>query len=84
VECAPIGDARSRLRSAGFEVSVLSTPVDSRCPAGTAAGTSPSGRTIKGGAVMIEVSNGKGGPPGQPETPGRPSLDDLFPNRPRR
>jgi membrane peptidoglycan carboxypeptidase len=85
VECAPVGDARSRVSSAGFDVSVLSTPVDSRCPAGTAAGTSPSGRTIKGGAVMIEVSNGKGAepPPGE-EKPGRPTLDDLFPPRPRR
>jgi membrane peptidoglycan carboxypeptidase len=75
VECASVGEARSRLSGAGFEVSVLSTPVDSKCPAGQVAGTSPDGRTIKGGAVMIQVSNGKAAEPddpAQPETPGGP------------
>jgi beta-lactam-binding protein with PASTA domain len=75
VECDPIPSAQSRIDSAGFSVSVGQT-VDSSCPAGTAAGTNPSGRTIKGGPVEIEVSNGKsaGGPvvPGQPGTPTRP------------
>jgi hypothetical protein len=82
VECASIGDARSRIEYAGFDASVLTSPVDSRCPAGTAAGTNPSGRTIKGGVVMIEVSNGKAG---QPETP-KPSPPTIpgFPPRPRR
>jgi PASTA domain len=58
VTCDSIGDARSRLQSAGFTVSI-GAPVDSRCPAGTAAGTNPSGRTIKGGVVVIQPSNGK-------------------------
>nr|MDT0660060.1 transglycosylase domain-containing protein [Micromonospora sp. DSM 115978] len=76
VKCQSIDAARSRIRDAGFVPEVLSTPVDSECPAGTAAGTSPDGRTIKGGPVMIEVSNGRGadqppgGQPGRP--PGRP------------
>jgi membrane peptidoglycan carboxypeptidase len=78
VECASVGEARSRLRSAGFDVSVLNTPVDSRCPAGAVAGTNPSGRTIKGGVVMIEVSNGRGA---QPEPGQPPSLEDIFPPR---
>ncbi|GIM90966.1 transglycosylase domain-containing protein [Paractinoplanes toevensis] len=74
VECDSISSARSRLDGAGFSVSV-GHDVDSKCPAGTAAGTNPSGRTIKGGVVVIEVSNGKGAepttPPGAPPT-GRP------------
>ncbi|MET0423775.1 MAG: transglycosylase domain-containing protein, partial [Actinoplanes sp.] len=65
VECDSIGSARSRLEGAGFSVSVGST-IDSKCPAGTAADTSPSGRTIKGGVVVIQPSNGKGA---TPETP---------------
>jgi membrane peptidoglycan carboxypeptidase len=58
VTCDSIGDARSRLQSAGFTVSIGAS-IDSRCPAGTAAGTNPSGRTIKGGVVVIQPSNGK-------------------------
>jgi membrane peptidoglycan carboxypeptidase len=73
VTCRPIDEARSRLRGAGFAVEVRRTPVDSACPPGTAAGTSPSGRTIKGGPVTIEVSNGrKAVPPGGPAGTGGP------------
>lgn len=74
VKCQSIDTARSRLRGAGFEVDVDSVPVDSPCPANTAAGTSPDGRTIKGGVVVIQISNGKGGtaPPSGPSDPGRP------------
>ncbi|MCA2219583.1 penicillin-binding transpeptidase domain-containing protein, partial [Jidongwangia harbinensis] len=60
VNCKAIPAATSQLEGAGFDVSVQPGQVDSTCPAGTAAGTNPSGRTIKGGVVMIEVSNGKG------------------------
>ena len=67
VECQSVDAARSRLEGAGFEVDVDRPPVDSKCPAGTVAGTSPDGRTIKGGVVVIQISNGKGG--GTP-TPG--------------
>jgi membrane peptidoglycan carboxypeptidase len=81
VTCNSIGDARSRLQSAGFTVSI-GAPIDSRCPAGTAAGTNPSGRTIKGGVVVIQPSNGKqqeqrGKKPDQ--TPGFPGFP--FPRR---
>lgn len=77
VKCQPIDTAKSRLRGAGFEVEVDSNRVDSPCPAGTAAGTNPDGRTIKGGTVMIQVSNGKGatggsGGPGSLSGPGGP------------
>lgn len=73
VECRPVEEAQSILRNAGFQVRVDQTQVDSACPPGTAAGTSPSGRTIRGGHVAIRVSNGAGfeqddeeEPPGSP------------------
>lgn len=85
VKCASVETARSRISGAGFEVDVDRIPVDSSCPVNTVAGTSPDGRTIKGGVVVIQLSNGKGDrqppgdgdnpPPGQGEpggTPGRP------------
>jgi membrane peptidoglycan carboxypeptidase len=83
VTCDSVEGARSQLRNSGFEVEVDPDPIDSNCAVGTVAGTSPDGRTIKGGFVYIQVSNGKaaqkpGGPPtkpGGPEgggTPGRP------------
>ena len=76
-----IDGARGRLESAGFEVSV-GPDVDSKCPAGTVAGTNPSGRTIKGGVVIIEKSNGKGAE--QPETPQLPGTPPTKPTKPGR
>ncbi|WP_169789798.1 transglycosylase domain-containing protein [Actinoplanes subtropicus] len=73
VSCDSIGDAKDRLEGAGFDVSVGNT-VDSTCPAGTAADTNPSGRTIKGGVVVIEVSNGQGA-----QTRTNPSTNPTFP-----
>ncbi|MEV1286063.1 transglycosylase domain-containing protein [Micromonospora sp. NPDC049679] len=60
VKCQPLDSAKSEIRNAGFDVEVDNTPVASTCPAGTAAGTTPSDRTIKGGVVTIQVSSGKG------------------------
>ncbi|MFD2766720.1 penicillin-binding protein [Micromonospora eburnea] len=62
VKCQSIETAKSRLRGAGFEPVVSSSKVASECPAGTAAGTSPDGKTIKNGVVTIEVSSGQGAP----------------------
>jgi membrane peptidoglycan carboxypeptidase len=74
VECDSIGSAKSRLSNAGFSPSV-GAPTDSKCPAGTAAGTNPDGRTIKGGVVVINPSNGKGNKPGKPgQPPGLPGF----------
>ncbi|HYN97572.1 MAG TPA: transglycosylase domain-containing protein [Pilimelia sp.] len=64
VTCDSIGEARDRLRDAGFDPQVQSGTVDSTCPAGTAAGTDPSDRTVKGGVVVIKVSSGRGAGPG--------------------
>lgn len=80
VKCQSVDTARSRISGAGFEVEVDNVPINSSCPANTVAGTSPDGRTIKGGVVLIQISNGKGGGgdppdgdgPGRPNNPGRP------------
>jgi membrane peptidoglycan carboxypeptidase len=84
VKCKTIDDARSTLERAGFEVIVDNVQVNSTCPAGTASGTSPQGRTIKGGIVSIQISNGKGATqpttPGNPGNPGRgPGGRPIFP-----
>jgi membrane peptidoglycan carboxypeptidase len=72
VTCDSLTAAQNRLESAGFSVSI-GAPVDSNCPAGTAAGTNPSGRTIKGGVVVINPSNGKTNQPTGPGGPGGPT-----------
>ncbi|NJP34135.1 penicillin-binding protein [Micromonospora thermarum] len=78
VKCVSVDQAKSRVEGAGFDAVVSSNKVPSTCPANTAAGTSPDGRTIKGGVVMIQVSSGAGNTPkpgstGTPPTnPGRP------------
>ncbi|QOC89930.1 penicillin-binding protein [Micromonospora craniellae] len=86
VKCTSIDQARSRVSGAGFQAIVSSARVTSECPAGTAAGTSPEGRTIKNGIVTILVSSGGGGnndsgggndggngrPGGAPSNPSRP------------
>ena len=81
VTCQSVDTARERLRNAGFEVVINRNPVDSSCPAGTVAGTSPSGRTIKGGVVTIQISNGRKA--NQPEVPGQPGQPGL-PGQPGR
>jgi beta-lactam-binding protein with PASTA domain len=60
VRCQPIVTAKSRVSGAGFVVEVDPSPVPSNCPFGTVAGTNPTGRTVKGGIVVIQISNGKG------------------------
>ncbi|MGW4678792.1 penicillin-binding protein [Micromonospora taraxaci] len=72
VKCISVDQAKSRLKGAGFEPVVSSTKVPSSCKAGDAAGTSPDGRTIKGGLVSIQVSSGGGAPGNTDGTPGNP------------
>jgi membrane peptidoglycan carboxypeptidase len=59
VECRPINEAQDILEDAGFEAEV-GEQVNSDCRPGTAAGTDPTGRTIEGDEITIEVSNGSG------------------------
>ncbi|GAA1412306.1 transglycosylase domain-containing protein [Catellatospora coxensis] len=73
VKCRTVPQARSILNGKGFKVEVASKQVDSDCPKGTASGTNPSGRTIKNGIVVIEVSNGsKAKPSAPPQAPTSP------------
>ncbi|MCM0673734.1 penicillin-binding protein [Micromonospora phytophila] len=80
VKCLDVDQAKSRIKAEGFDAVVSDVKVPSSCPVGKAAGTSPDGRTIKGGVVTIQISNGGGatgtgttsGTQGRPTTPGRP------------
>jgi membrane peptidoglycan carboxypeptidase len=77
VTCKTVSDATSILKSKGFTVDVDKKTVASSCPAGTVAGTSPSGTTSKGSNVTLQISDGKGGgtPPGGTPT-GPPRHND--------
>jgi membrane peptidoglycan carboxypeptidase len=80
--CRSVESVTSDLRGAGFEVFVdYDNKVDSTCKENDAVGTSPDGRTIKGGVVTIEVSNGKGAE--KPEGPDEENDGPGRPNRPR-
>ena len=70
--------ARQRLRDAGFQVADQSTPVNSGASYGSVVGTSPSGQTVPGSIITIQISNGippapPPPPPGAPP-PGIPGL----------
>ncbi|MBO0680998.1 transglycosylase/D,D-transpeptidase PonA2 [Mycolicibacterium sp. S2-37] len=59
--------ARQRLRDAGFQVADQASSVNSGSRAGTVVGTTPSGQTIPGSIITIQVSNGI--PPAPPPPP---------------
>ncbi|OBF23330.1 transglycosylase/D,D-transpeptidase PonA2 [Mycobacterium sp. ACS4331] len=59
--------ARRRIQEAGFQVADQTASVNSSSSAGTVVGTSPSGQTIPGSIVTIQVSNGI--PPAPPPPP---------------
>ncbi|QRZ06518.1 transglycosylase/D,D-transpeptidase PonA2, partial [Mycolicibacterium austroafricanum] len=50
--------ARQRLREAGFQVADQPTPVNSTAPYGAVVGTSPTGQTVPGSIITIQISNG--------------------------
>jgi membrane peptidoglycan carboxypeptidase len=70
VSCTSVADATVELKGAGF-TPTAGGQVASTCPAGTVAGTDPSGRASKGGEVVLQISTG-GGPavPNPPKTGG--------------
>jgi len=73
--------ARDMLKSAGFQVADQANPVNSLLPPGTVVGTSPSGQTIPGSIVTIQISNGI--PPAPPPpVPGAPPIPGMDPNVP--
>jgi membrane peptidoglycan carboxypeptidase len=67
--------ARQRLREAGFQVADQATPVNSSSRYGTVVGTSPSGQTVPGSIITIQISNGIApAPPPPPPSAGPPGL----------
>jgi membrane peptidoglycan carboxypeptidase len=58
VTCQPVDAATAALRAAGFTVEQEEKPVASACPPGSVAGTTPSGRTVAGGVVVLRISRG--------------------------
>jgi membrane peptidoglycan carboxypeptidase len=64
VMCMSVADATAALKGAGFRVEVAKGQVPSPCAAGTVAGTNPTGKTLRNGLVVIQVSNGVGASPG--------------------
>ncbi|MFG1931481.1 transglycosylase/D,D-transpeptidase PonA2 [Mycobacterium sp. NPDC048908] len=62
--------ARERLRNAGFQVAEKATSVNSSASYGAVVGTSPSGKTIPGSIITINISNGI--PPAPPPPPPPP------------
>ncbi|MGJ6121763.1 transglycosylase/D,D-transpeptidase PonA2 [Mycolicibacterium sp. Y3] len=70
--------ARQLLKDAGFQVADQANPVNSVSSAGTVVGTSPSGQTIPGSIITIQISNGIPPPPPPPPA-GIPGLDPLAP-----
>jgi membrane peptidoglycan carboxypeptidase len=59
--------AKQRLRDAGFNVADQASSVNSTAPSGAVVGTSPSGTTIPGATITVNVSNGI--PPAPPPPP---------------
>jgi membrane peptidoglycan carboxypeptidase len=74
--------ARDLLQSAGFQVAEQASPVNSVTPPGTVVGTSPSGQTVPGSIITIQISNGVPPPP-PPLPPGAvPPIPGMDPNAP--
>ncbi|HWS91778.1 MAG TPA: PASTA domain-containing protein, partial [Mycobacterium sp.] len=81
---------RQRIKDAGFQVSDQTNSVNSSAKSGEVVGTTPSGQTIPGSIITIQISNGippapppppEGGPPVPPpvgsqvvEIPGLPPI----------
>ncbi|MGH3675830.1 MAG: transglycosylase/D,D-transpeptidase PonA2 [Mycobacterium sp.] len=70
------GLARQRLKDAGFQVADQATPVNSTASYGAVVGTSPSGQTVPGSIITIQISNGIPPPPPPPPAaiPGLPPI----------
>jgi membrane peptidoglycan carboxypeptidase len=66
--------ARQRLREAGFQVADQATPVNSTAPYGSVVSTSPTGATVPGSIITIQISNGIPPPPPPPPPGAIPGL----------
>jgi membrane peptidoglycan carboxypeptidase len=74
--------ARKRLRDEGFQVADQTTPVNSAASYGTVVGTTPSGQTLPGSIITINISNGVAPapppPPRPPDGPAPPPVDTTV------
>ena len=71
--------ARMRLKEAGFQVADQATPVNSSAPQGAVVGTSPTGQTVPGSIITIQISNGIPPPPPPPPPGAIPGLPGMPP-----
>jgi membrane peptidoglycan carboxypeptidase len=71
--------ARQRLREAGFQVADQANPVNSTAPYGAVVGTSPTGQTVPGSIVTLQISNGIPPPPPPPPAGAIPGLTPGMP-----
>jgi membrane peptidoglycan carboxypeptidase len=69
--------ARQRLKEAGFQVAEQATPINSTAPYGAVAGTSPTGQTLPGSIVTLQISNGIPPAPPPPPPGGIPGLPEI-------
>jgi membrane peptidoglycan carboxypeptidase len=70
--------ARQRLKEAGFQVADQATPVNSSAPYGAVVGTAPTGQTVPGSIITIQISNGIAPAPPPPPA-GIPGLPGMPP-----
>jgi hypothetical protein len=71
--------ARQRLKEAGFQVADQANPVNSTAPYGTVVGTSPTGQTVPGSIITIQISNGIPPPPPPPPPGAIPGIPGAPP-----
>jgi beta-lactam-binding protein with PASTA domain len=69
--------ARQRLRDAGFQVADQANEVNSTAPRYAVVGTSPSGQTVPGSIITIQISNGVAPPPPPPPPGAIPGIPGL-------
>src|SRR3954451_25031428 len=69
--------ARQRLKEAGFQVADQANTVNSASSYGTVVGTSPSGQTVPGSIITIQISNGIPPPPPPPPEGAIPGLPPV-------
>jgi PASTA domain len=72
--------ARQRLKDAGFQVADKTTPVNSSASYGAVVGTTPSGQTIPGSIITINISNGIPPPPPPPPVERPPDGEPAGPD----
>jgi membrane peptidoglycan carboxypeptidase len=71
--------ARQRVRESGFQVADQATPVNSTAPYGTVVGTSPTGQTVPGSIITLQISNGIAPPPPPPPAGAIPGFPPGMP-----